>query len=207
MAPTDASYPSLKGRPVLITGGASGISESIVEHFAAQESRVTFLDIQREAGEALTGRIVALGLKRPLFLECDLTDLDALKAAVAMSAERHGAPLTLINNAGNDDRHKVEPVTPEYWQNRMDTNLRHQFFASQAVRHGQGRDWRFDQGTGPRTRAGAHPRLAGLGDDTAPNRSLAGRRGRAADQGTPMPARQTHARGYRSHGSVAGIGR
>jgi NAD(P)-dependent dehydrogenase (short-subunit alcohol dehydrogenase family) len=136
MEPDDAAYPSLKGRPVLVTGGASGIGESIVEHFAAQEARVTFLDLQRDAGEAVADRIAGRGLDRPLFIPCDLTDLDALKAAIATSADRHGAPLALVNNAGNDDRHKVEAVTPEYWQNRMDTNLRHQFFASQAVRPG-----------------------------------------------------------------------
>ncbi len=136
MTSADASYPSLKGRPVLVTGGASGIGESIVEHLAAQEARVTFLDIQRDEGEALADRIAARGLERPLFLPCDLTDLDALKAAVAASAAQRGAPLALVNNAGNDDRHTVEEVTPDYWQNRMDTNLRHQFFASQAVRDG-----------------------------------------------------------------------
>jgi NAD(P)-dependent dehydrogenase (short-subunit alcohol dehydrogenase family) len=134
MEPADASYPSLKGRPVLVTGGASGIGESIVEHFAAQEARVTFLDLQRDAGEAVADRIKGRGLDRPLFIPCDLTDLDALKAAIGTSSGRHGAPLALVNNAGNDDRHKVEEVTPDYWQNRMDTNLRHQFFASQAVR-------------------------------------------------------------------------
>ncbi len=132
----DASYPSLKGRPVLITGGASGIGESIVEHFAAQGSRVTFLDIQRAAGEQLVERIAASGLDKPLFLPCDLTDIGALKQAIAASAAQNGPPLALVNNAGNDDRHKVEHVTPEYWQNRMDTNLRHQFFAAQAVRDG-----------------------------------------------------------------------
>jgi NAD(P)-dependent dehydrogenase (short-subunit alcohol dehydrogenase family) len=132
----DASYPSLKGRPVLITGGASGIGESIVEHFAAQGSRVTFLDIQREAGEQLAERIAAAGMDRPLFLPCDLTDINALQAAIANSAAQNGPPLALVNNAGNDDRHKVEAVTPEYWENRMDTNLRHQFFAAQAVRNG-----------------------------------------------------------------------
>ena len=136
MAAADASYPSLLGRPVLITGGASGIGASIVEHFAAQQARVTFLDLQREAGEALADRVAARGLDRPLFLPCDLTDLDALRKAVATSTERHGAPQALVNNAGNDDRHEVEAVTPDYWQNRMDTNLRHQFFASQAVRPG-----------------------------------------------------------------------
>jgi NAD(P)-dependent dehydrogenase (short-subunit alcohol dehydrogenase family) len=136
MEPADAAYPSLRGRSVLITGGASGIGESIVEHFAAQGSRVSFLDIQREAGEALAERIAARGLDRPLFLHCDLTDLDALKVALATATAQQGAPLALINNAGNDDRHTVEAVTPDYWQNRMDTNLRHQFFAAQAVRAG-----------------------------------------------------------------------
>ena len=130
----DASYPSLKGQPVLITGGASGIGESIVEHFAAQGSRVTFLDLQRDAGAALADRIKERGLDRPLFVPCDLTDIDALRAAIKLSIDRQGVPLALVNNAGNDDRHKVEDVTPDYWQNRMDTNLRHQFFASQAVR-------------------------------------------------------------------------
>ena len=134
MQANDAVYPSLKGRPVLVTGGASGIGESIVEHIAAQEARVTFLDLQREAGEALADRIAARGLARPLFVPCDLKDLDALKAAIGQSAAQHGPPLALVNNAGNDDRHKVEEVTPAYWQNRMETNLRHQFFAAQAVR-------------------------------------------------------------------------
>jgi NAD(P)-dependent dehydrogenase (short-subunit alcohol dehydrogenase family) len=134
MEAQDASYPSLKGRPVFITGGASGIGESIVEHFAAQEARVTFLDLQRDAGEAVADRIAASGHARPLFIPCDLKDLDALKAAVVLSSATQGAPLALINNAGNDDRHKIEDVTPDYWQNRMETNLRHQFFAAQAVR-------------------------------------------------------------------------
>ncbi len=134
MEPMDARYPSLKGRHVVITGGASGIGESIVEHFAAEEAEVSFLDIQREAGQALADRIAAVGAPRPDFLACDLTDLDALRAAIGAAMARHGAPAALVNNAANDDRHRIEAVTPEYWQNRMDTNLRHQFFAAQAVR-------------------------------------------------------------------------
>ncbi len=134
MDPIDASYPSLRGRHVIVTGGASGIGESIVEHFAAQKTLVSFLDIQREAGEQLAERIAARGDVRPDFIHCDLTDLDSLRAAIGGAIARHGAPASLVNNAGNDDRHKIEAVTPDYWQNRMDTNLRHQFFASQAVR-------------------------------------------------------------------------
>ncbi|HUA78257.1 MAG TPA: SDR family oxidoreductase [Acetobacteraceae bacterium] len=134
MEPMDARYPSLKGRHVVITGGASGIGESIVEHFAAEEAEVSFLDIQREAGQALADRIAAAGAPRPDFLACDLTDLDALRAAIGAAMARHGAPAALVNNAANDDRHRIEAVTAEYWQNRMDTNLRHQFFAAQAVR-------------------------------------------------------------------------
>ncbi len=134
MEPMDARYPSLKGRHVVITGGASGIGESIVEHFAAEEAEVSFLDIQREAGQALADRIAAAGAPCPDFLACDLTDLDALRAAIGAAMARHGAPAALVNNAANDDRHRIEAVTAEYWQNRMDTNLRHQFFAAQAVR-------------------------------------------------------------------------
>jgi NAD(P)-dependent dehydrogenase (short-subunit alcohol dehydrogenase family) len=134
MHAADAVYPSLNGRPVVVTGGASGIGESVVEHFAAQGALVSFLDRQREAGEALADRIAARGLARPLFIACDLTDLAALRAAVDTAAARQGPALVLVNNAANDDRHRIEDVTPEYWQDRMDTNLRHQFFAAQAVR-------------------------------------------------------------------------
>jgi D-xylose 1-dehydrogenase len=130
----DAHYPSLRGRHVIVTGDASGIGESIVVHFAAQEAMVTFLDLQRDAGDALVARIAASGATRPDFTHCDLTDLDALPAAIGHAIGRPGAPAALVNNAGNDDRHTVESVTPNYWQNRMDTNLRHQFFAAQAVR-------------------------------------------------------------------------
>jgi NAD(P)-dependent dehydrogenase (short-subunit alcohol dehydrogenase family) len=133
---TDTIYPSLQGQSVLITGGASGIGESIVEHFCAQGSRVTFLDLQRDAGEALADRIAGEGHDRPTFIACDLTDLAALRTAVGTAAALHGPATVLVNNAGNDDRHLVQDVTEDLWQNRMDTNLRHQFFAAQAVRPG-----------------------------------------------------------------------
>ena len=125
---TRAIYPSLAGKRVLVTGGASGIGAGLVEAFAEQGARVAFVDIDGASGEALAAR-----LETPLFRECDLRDLAALNASIdAFSAELGGIDV-LINNAANDDRHSFESVTPEYWEDRMATNLRHLFFAAQAV--------------------------------------------------------------------------
>jgi NAD(P)-dependent dehydrogenase (short-subunit alcohol dehydrogenase family) len=128
-----ASYPSLEGRPVLVTGGGSGIGASIVEHFCAQRARVAFVDIERAASEALVAAIAARGHPAPLFLPCDLRDIGALRAAVAEARARIGPARVLVNNAAHDERHALEAVTPEYWDDRMAVNLRHQFFAAQAV--------------------------------------------------------------------------
>jgi D-xylose 1-dehydrogenase len=122
-----AIYPSLKNEAVIVTGGASGIGASIVEHFATQGARVGFLDLDDEAGRALAAQTGAA------FAHCDLRDIDALRAAIAKLEAAHGPTLALVNNAARDDRHTVEEVTPEYWDDRMATNLRHQFFAAQAV--------------------------------------------------------------------------
>jgi D-xylose 1-dehydrogenase len=131
---SDARYPSLAGRTVLITGGASGIGASLVEHFCAQNSRVTFLDLAADAGAALVEAIAARGHAKPRFEACDLRDVEALKAIVRRAIERDGPVRVLVNNAGNDDRHRTEDVTAAYWDDRMAVNLRHQFFMSQAVR-------------------------------------------------------------------------
>jgi D-xylose 1-dehydrogenase len=128
-----ASYPSLQGRPVLITGGASVIGASMVEHFAAQGSKVALLDIDQGAADKLVKEISACGSQAPVFLRCDLKDIAALRAAIAEIEDRHGAVRVLVNSAANDDRHKFAEVTPEYWDDRMAVNLRHQFFAIQAV--------------------------------------------------------------------------
>jgi D-xylose 1-dehydrogenase len=128
-----ASYPSLEGRIVFVTGGGSGIGASIVEHFCAQGSRVAFVDIERAASEALVDTIGRRGHPAPSFLPCDLRDIAALQAAVAEVRSRLGAIRVLINNAANDERHAIEHVTPEYWDDRFAVNLRHQFFAAQAV--------------------------------------------------------------------------
>jgi NAD(P)-dependent dehydrogenase (short-subunit alcohol dehydrogenase family) len=91
------------------------------------------VDIQREASEALVARVAARGLPAPTFIPCDLRDIAALRAAVARAEERLGAVRVLVNNAGHDERHAIEAVTPEYWDDRFAVNLRHQFFAAQAV--------------------------------------------------------------------------
>lgn len=129
-----ANYPSLKGRSVFITGGGSGIGESLVEHFSAQGSRVAFIDMADEPSRKLVSRIEARGNPAPLFIKGDLRDIEALRGAIAKASERNGPIAVLCNNAGNDDRHRSEDVTVDYWDDRMAVNVRHQFFAAQAVR-------------------------------------------------------------------------
>jgi NAD(P)-dependent dehydrogenase (short-subunit alcohol dehydrogenase family) len=128
-----ASYPSLEDRVVFVTGGGSGIGAAVVEHLCAQRARVAFVDIQREASEALVASVAARGLPAPTFIPCDLRDIAALRAAVARAEERLGAVRVLVNIAAHDERHAIEAVTPEYWDDRFAVNLRHQFFAAQAV--------------------------------------------------------------------------
>jgi NAD(P)-dependent dehydrogenase (short-subunit alcohol dehydrogenase family) len=122
-----ATYPTLKNETVIVTGGASGIGASIVEHFVGQGSRVAFLDLDDKAGKALAAKT------RATFVHCDLRDIAALQAAVARIEKEQGPTLALVNNAARDDRHKIEDVTPDYWDERIATNLRHQFFAAQVV--------------------------------------------------------------------------
>lgn len=128
-----AHYPSLRDRSVVITGGASGIGEALVEAFTRQQARVTFLDLQREAGEALVRRLSGEGRPAPGFECCDLTDTDALQLTLSRIVDRLGPVDVLVNNAGNDTRHTVEEVTPESWDRIIAVNLKHQFFACQAV--------------------------------------------------------------------------
>jgi len=131
--PRCAVYPSLREELVLVTGGASGIGAALVEAFAAEGSRVAFLDIDRSNGERLAGDLATRYLHAPAFLACDLTDIAALRAAIAEVEARFATIGVLVNNAGNDARHSIEEVTPEYWDRAMAVNLRHQFFVAQAV--------------------------------------------------------------------------
>lgn len=129
-------YASLRGAVVLITGGASGIGAAMVEHFALQGAQVAFLDVAEESASNLVKDLNSRCSRPLLFLHCDLTDITALRAAVAKAEAQLGPVRVLVNNAASDDRHKFDEVTPEYWDERMEVNLRHQFFATQAVAPG-----------------------------------------------------------------------
>jgi D-xylose 1-dehydrogenase len=134
--PSFASYPSLKDRAVFVSGGGSGIGASIVEHLAAQGAKVGFVDIDEAASKALGAKIAAAGHPAPLFAKCDLRDIAAYQAALADLAGRLGPFTVLINNAARDDRHALEDVTTEFWDERIAVNLRHAYFAIQAVAPG-----------------------------------------------------------------------
>lgn len=128
-------YPDLEGASVLITGGGSGIGAALCEGFARQGARVAFIDIAEEPSRALVGRL-SDAPHGPLFLKADLTDIAALRAAVAEAAAAHGPVTVLINNAAYDQRHDIAEVTPEYWDENQAINLRPHFFTAQAVADG-----------------------------------------------------------------------
>jgi NAD(P)-dependent dehydrogenase (short-subunit alcohol dehydrogenase family) len=131
--PTYAVYPSLRGRAVVVTGGATGIGESLVSHFARQSCRVAFLDMQDAPANKLVESLAAEKCPAPLYIQCDLTDIEALKSAVNQVLDTFDTVDVLVNNAGNDQRHRIEDVTPEFWEHCMQQNLRHHFFCIQAV--------------------------------------------------------------------------
>jgi len=127
-----AIYPDLEGKTVLVTGGGSGIGEAIVRRFAEQKAKVGFIDIKGDESRALAASLSNEG-RTVHFEQADLTDITALRSAIAKIRERFGPINILINNAAHDERHRTEDVTPEYWDDRIAVNLKHQFFAAQAV--------------------------------------------------------------------------
>jgi D-xylose 1-dehydrogenase len=130
---TAASYPSLAGRVVFITGGGSGIGAAMVEAFAAQGAAVAFVDILAEESKALVDRLGAIG-KAPHFIPCDVTNLSALAAAMAEAKALLGPIGVLVNNAANDWRHAADEVTEDFWDRTIALNLKHQFFAAKEAR-------------------------------------------------------------------------
>lgn len=132
MSRTFASYPSLNDTVVFITGGASGIGATLVEAFAEQGAKVGFVDRDVAAAKTLVDRLEA----EVTFAECDLCDIASLQDAFGQLQDKLGAAEVLVNNAARDDRHHWQDVTPQYWDDRQATNLRHMFFAIQAVAPG-----------------------------------------------------------------------
>jgi NAD(P)-dependent dehydrogenase (short-subunit alcohol dehydrogenase family) len=127
-----AIYSDLAGKVVLVTGGASGIGEAIVRRFAQQKSVVVFFDVKVEDGTRLARELADEGLSAH-FTKVDLTDIAALRTGIADARKAHGPIEVLVNNAAHDERHRTEEVTPEYWDDRIAVNLKHCFFAAQAV--------------------------------------------------------------------------
>jgi len=128
-----ASYPDLRGKVVFITGGGNGIGGAMTRAFAEQGSMVAFVDVAEDVSTALVDLVHHDTGTKPLYLPCDLRDIAALQKTIQEAAKRLGDIAVLVNNAGNDDRHAVGSITPEYWDDRIAVNQRHMFFAAQEV--------------------------------------------------------------------------
>jgi NAD(P)-dependent dehydrogenase (short-subunit alcohol dehydrogenase family) len=130
---TVALYPSLQNKTVFISGGSSGIGLELVKTFAAQGARVAFCGTKPEGGEALMAEIAGAGHPTPYYEACDVRDVPAVQALLVRVAAHFGPIEVLVNNAGRDDRHSLDELTPEYWDNCLNLNLRHHIFATQTV--------------------------------------------------------------------------
>jgi len=128
-----AQFPEFRDRTVLVTGGGSGIGAAIVEGFARQSAKVSFIDVAEDESRALSLRLSRDSEHPVHFFKADLRDIEAIRQTVDAVVAQSGPITVLVNNAARDDRHDFDTVTPEYWDNNQATNLRHVFFAAQAV--------------------------------------------------------------------------
>ncbi len=156
-----ASYPSLRGQRVFITGGGTGIGAAVVTAFCQQGARVAFVDVAKAESAALASSLSDAGHPAPWWRVCDVRDVAALQRTIGEAAAELGDFATLVNNVARDDRHTIESVTPEYWDERMAVNQRPAFFAVQAVvpgmrRLGGGSIINFGS-TGWQTKGSAYP--------------------------------------------------
>ena len=129
-------YASLAGKLVFISGGSSGIGAELVRAFAAQGATVAFCGTRPDGGQALIDEVVAAGHPAPWYAACDVRDIPAYQALLARLIAAQGPVQVLVNNASRDDRHRMEDVTPAFWDDRLALNLKHYFFAIQAVAPG-----------------------------------------------------------------------
>ena len=127
-------YYDLENKRVFITGGGSGIGASIVEHFCEQKAEVYFIDINEDESNKLISECKNKNFYAPNFIKCDLLNIKELQSTISKIISEKGPIEILINNAANDERHKIEDVTEEFWNDRMNVNLRHYFFTVQSVR-------------------------------------------------------------------------
>ena len=127
-------YSDLKDKKVFITGGGSGIGASIVEHFCEQGSKVFFIDINEQSSNKLVSDCKNKKFSVPTFINCDLLNIKFLQNTISKIISDNGAIDILVNNAANDERHSIDEVTEEFWNERMNINLRHYFFTVQSVK-------------------------------------------------------------------------
>ncbi len=130
-----ATYPSLRGRTAFVSGGASGLGAEFVQQLAAQGMAVGFVDVDERRGAALERSLRDAGAA-VRFLPCDVRDVPALQAAIARTAAELGVIRLLVNNAANDHRDRVGEMDVALWDDRIAVNVRHHFFAAQAVAPG-----------------------------------------------------------------------